>query len=877
MFGNTLLVVMVALFIVGCLLLGALHILYQAEAAAARQVMAHVKGGAHVKAAPARQRKTPKQNGCGAKNGDHGRGAGATSVNGRKATGSAAQEQEAQVAQSLGGGCHPSGGCHSSSSPPSNGTQLRQRRTGVAAEAATPVTAPNGSHKRDKGGASNGVKAGEGELNGELKKGASAEPAATKQRNVESEQHAVAHGQAEDGAMRQKGAEDGAMRQKGVKTNAANANAAKPTVAKPTAAKAPSSKPKEKTSAAAADECAAATVVADAAHKKGAALEKAVALEKAAALAPAEGSKPKQGANGETKDEKASAGNGVARAAAHGVSNGVSHVSNGISRVSNGVSHVSNGVLHVSNGVSHVSNGASHVSNGVSRVSNSASTARTPATPEVMPSSRAKLRDGPPPSQATASSVADATVDAAAEDGPRVWVAPLTAASLEHEEELRALFSAWGTVSAAKLKVDVTRASPGYGFIYFKEEKAVRALLRHVEGGGEKPLFLGQPLQVREAFYKGGTEAEAEAAAASAPSDRPATTPAPRDKYGGKAAAAAASSGHQPALQTPAKLAGGSRNGAGGYLQTLRQGGESPPPAAALPSAGGLFPPSALGIAPAAPATRARSPMDSLGLPMPSAVLPLPMPPPPDGATNAGLLSPSQLNMTLSSMPLPELSATSAGMLKGLIGNGAVAAPLGSPAALPVRPPTHQAPDPWQSPSAVSATSLLPLAGASSFGVQGAGLGYGGGCGLSSGANSASGGSMGGGSIGGGSIGGSSLGGSSSLGGASLWWGSGSHEGSWSDGGSLHTGGLPQPLGVVRDTWSAPSGFGALGGGLTGNLGATSATSSSSDGWGGCLGPSWAPVGSHGGAIGGTIDETDRNNGSSGVIGSRTGGSRTGG
>ena len=103
------------------------------------------------------------------------------------------------------------------------------------------------------------------------------------------------------------------------------------------------------------------------------------------------------------------------------------------------------------------------------------------------------------------------------EPQPRVWVAPLMASALEHENELKASFAHWGTVIGCKVKVDGARVSPGYGFIYFREASSAHALLKHISGGGDAPVFMGKSLHIREAFFKEEQAVDPAAAFASAP------------------------------------------------------------------------------------------------------------------------------------------------------------------------------------------------------------------------------------------------------------------------------------------------------------------------------------------------------------------------
>ncbi|EOD37549.1 hypothetical protein EMIHUDRAFT_225435 [Emiliania huxleyi CCMP1516] len=152
-----------------------------------------------------------------------------------------------------------------------------------------------------------------------------------------------------------------------------------------------------------------------------------------------------------------------------------------------------------------------------------------------------RRRRGTEPNGNAARAAAGAAAEAAA--GQRkVWVAPLTAAALDHERELRASFSQWGVVSAVKVKVEGSRASPGYGFVYFKEEAAVRALLAHIDAGGDPPAFLGRSLLVREAVYKTTPQ----------PSDAPASGPTKPDT-----ASPASSGSSAPALSSLPRLAVG--------------------------------------------------------------------------------------------------------------------------------------------------------------------------------------------------------------------------------------------------------------------------------------------------------------------------------
>jgi len=167
------------------------------------------------------------------------------------------------------------------------------------------------------------------------------------------------------------------------------------------------------------------------------------------------------------------------------------------------------------------------------------------------------------------------SVHRAVEQGPRVWVAPLTATALDHERELKSSFATWGVVTSVKIKVDGNRASPGYGFVYFKEESAARSLLNHIESGGDAPVFMGRSLLVREAVFKAGSPMAAEAHG---------THAAPN---GGGAAAAAAA---PPAPAPAAAAASGARHG-GGWLQAVRQNvGGAPAPAAAAVAAGAPAP-----------------------------------------------------------------------------------------------------------------------------------------------------------------------------------------------------------------------------------------------------------------------------------------------
>lgn len=154
-------------------------------------------------------------------------------------------------------------------------------------------------------------------------------------------------------------------------------------------------------------------------------------------------------------------------------------------------------------------------------------------------------------------------VHRAVEQGPRVWVAPLTATALEHERELRAAFAQWGTVTSVKIKVDGNRASPGYGFIYFREEAAVRALLAHTESGGEAPHFLGRSLLVREAVFKAGSPLAAEAHGAAA---------------NGAHAPADVAVPVAPPLSPAAALllANDTARGGGDWLQAVRKAGGAP-------------------------------------------------------------------------------------------------------------------------------------------------------------------------------------------------------------------------------------------------------------------------------------------------------------
>ena len=155
-----------------------------------------------------------------------------------------------------------------------------------------------------------------------------------------------------------------------------------------------------------------------------------------------------------------------------------------------------------------------------------------------------------------------------AELGPRVWVAPLTAAALDHERELRASFSQWGVVSAVKVKVEGSRASPGYGFVYFKEEAAVRALLAHIDAGGDPPAFLGRSLLVREAVYKTTPQ----------PSDAPASGPTKPD------AASPASSRASADRAAPAAAPdGAARRGGSSWSDCVRSSGSSAPALSSLP------------------------------------------------------------------------------------------------------------------------------------------------------------------------------------------------------------------------------------------------------------------------------------------------------
>lgn len=130
---------------------------------------------------------------------------------------------------------------------------------------------------------------------------------------------------------------------------------------------------------------------------------------------------------------------------------------------------------------------------------------------EVQPDDAEPLPAGlPPPAIAPVSVAVKALAprqpkEAQPEEPSRVWVGPLNAGALEKEKELRASFSAWGTVTSCKLKVDGARLAPGYGFIYFKEASSAKALLKHIDEGGAPPHFLGRPLNVREAFYREGS------------------------------------------------------------------------------------------------------------------------------------------------------------------------------------------------------------------------------------------------------------------------------------------------------------------------------------------------------------------------------------
>lgn len=167
-----------------------------------------------------------------------------------------------------------------------------------------------------------------------------------------------------------------------------------------------------------------------------------------------------------------------------------------------------------------------------------------------------------------------APIHRAVEQGPRVWVAPLTATALEHERELRASFAQWGTVTSVKIKVDGNRASPGYGFIYFREEAAVRALLSHTDAGGEAPQFLGRSLLVREAVFKAGSPLAAEAHGAAA--------------NGAHAPVEVAVPSAPPLAQAAAAPSDGAKAG-GGWLQAVRKTGGAPaapaaPAAAAAPA-----------------------------------------------------------------------------------------------------------------------------------------------------------------------------------------------------------------------------------------------------------------------------------------------------
>lgn len=139
------------------------------------------------------------------------------------------------------------------------------------------------------------------------------------------------------------------------------------------------------------------------------------------------------------------------------------------------------------------------------------------------------------------------------EAGSHVWVAPVYHSTTE--AELRELFGSWGSVTGCKIKLDGARSSAGYGFVYFREERAAQGLLAHMESGGEPPCLQGRSLQVKKAFFS-STDCIAER---------------PEGKATKSSPPAVAGSGSAGGAPTAVALPPAARSG--GYLQAVQKSG----------------------------------------------------------------------------------------------------------------------------------------------------------------------------------------------------------------------------------------------------------------------------------------------------------------